>query len=120
MDRRGDATGQIHLRKADGSTGGIRKAYDGAIGRIVWKPDGKQITACGADGKVKSYAVPFAAATDPLKIIEADTVRIYDLAQSKDGTQLFTAAKTNSSNSVGGGADDPQFRPVSVPCGDWC
>lgn len=90
----GDVMGQIHLRKvSDGSVGGVRKAYDGAIGRILWKPDGKQIVVCGSDGKVKVYAVPFTAAPDPVKVIDADTVRIYDLAQSKDGAVLFTAGE---------------------------
>ncbi len=89
----GDAAGQIHLRKPDGTAGGVRKAYDGAIGKLVWKPDSKQIVACGSDGKVKSFAVPFTDAAEPLKVIDADTVRIYSLAQSKDGTQLFTAGE---------------------------
>ncbi len=90
----GDAVGQIHLRKvSDGSVGGVRKAYETAIGRLLWKPDGKQIVACGQDGKVKIYAVPFTDAADPLKVVEADTVRIYDLAQSKDGAILFTAGE---------------------------
>jgi len=89
----GDATGQIHLRKPDGTSGGVQKVYDGAIGRIVWKPDGKQLTVCGSDGKVKLLAVPFTAAAEPLKVIDADTVKIYDLAQSADGSQLFTAGE---------------------------
>lgn len=89
----GDLTGQIHLRKTDGTPGGVRKAYDGPVGRIVWKPDGKQLTVCGPDGKVKLFAVPFTDAAEPLKVIDADTVRIYDLARNADGTQFFTAGE---------------------------
>lgn len=89
----GDAMGQIHLRKIDGTSGGVKKAYDGTIGRIAWKPDGKQLVACGPDGKVKWYAVPFTDAPEPLKVIDADTVRIYDVVLSKDGAQLFTSGE---------------------------
>lgn len=90
----GDTQGNLILKKADdGGDAGRVKACEGSVAGIVWNAEGNGIAVGGGDGQVRIFSTPLTENSEPGVTIEADEVRVYDLAASPSGESIYTAGE---------------------------